>query len=56
VLCGDHASGVEKAQCDEDAEDEAAHVGEESHPPPFPEALTTPKFASMSWNRNHMPR
>jgi hypothetical protein len=29
---GDHAAAVEKAQCDEDAEHEAAHVGEERDP------------------------
>ena len=38
------------------AEDEPADVGEERDAPPFAEALNSPKFASISWYKNHSPR
>src|SRR5580700_5466778 len=42
--------------CCQQAEDEPADVGEERTPPPFAEALNSPKLASMSWYKNHGPR
>jgi len=31
-------------------------VAKNATPPPFPEALNSPKLASMSWYKNHSPR
>jgi hypothetical protein len=56
LLPGCCLSRLDEEPCYQQAEDESADVGENATPPPFAEALNSPKLASMSWYKNHSPR